>query len=66
MKPFINACTGILVGKKASVDGSTMVARDEDWYNGINPITYRVFPAKNYDGEHYVSDYNGFECDLHG
>lgn len=26
----------MLVGKDASIDGSTMIARDEDGYGGIN------------------------------
>ncbi len=29
-----NACTGLIVGKGASVDGSIMIARNEDF--GIN------------------------------
>lgn len=29
-------CTAMLVGKDASIDGSTMIARDEDGYGGIN------------------------------
>lgn len=27
------ACTTVLVGKKASIDGSTMIARDDDRSN---------------------------------
>ncbi|WP_367341340.1 C69 family dipeptidase [Limosilactobacillus sp.] len=61
-----SSCTAILVGKCASMDGSTIIARDEDGYDGINPKKFVVIPAKNYDGVHYVSKYNGFECDLHG
>ena len=30
MKHKTSSCTAILVGKKASIDGSTMIARDED------------------------------------
>ena len=30
------ACTTILVGKKASYDGSTMIARTEDSQSGVS------------------------------
>ena len=35
-------CTAILVGKDASIDGSTMIARDEDGYGGINEKLFVV------------------------
>ncbi|MFC2675792.1 MAG: C69 family dipeptidase, partial [Lacticaseibacillus rhamnosus] len=37
MNQFVNhlSCTALLVGKKASVDGSTMIARNEDAAGGI-------------------------------
>ncbi len=38
-------CTEILVGKAASMDGSTIVARNEDGYGPINPIKFVVHPA---------------------
>lgn len=66
MNKKVTSCTAMLVGKNASIDGSTMIARDEDGYNGINPKTFKVFPAKDYTGEHYVSDYNGLEVDMTG
>lgn len=66
MDKKLTSCTAILVGKNASIDGSTMIARDEDGYNGINPKTFKVFPAKDYTGEHYVSDYSGLELDMQG
>lgn len=66
MDKKVTSCTAMLVGKNASIDGSTMIARDEDGYNGINPKTFKVFPAKDYTGEHYVSDYNGLEVDMDG
>lgn len=66
MEKKATSCTAILVGKNASIDGSTIIARDEDGYDGINPITFRVFPAKDYTGEHYVSSYNGLAVDLSG
>ncbi len=27
---YLSACTSVLVGKKASIDGSTMIARNDD------------------------------------
>lgn len=66
MNKKVTSCTAMLVGKNASIDGSTMIARDEDGYNGINPKTFKVFPAKDYTGEHYVSDYNGLKVDMTG
>lgn len=37
MKKRIGSCTTLLVGKQASIDGSTMIARDEDGGGGANP-----------------------------
>ena len=44
MNQFVNhlSCTALLVGKKASVDGSTMIARNEDAAGGINPKRFIV------------------------
>ena len=58
-------CTAILVGKDASIDGSTMIARDEDGYGGINEKLFVVNKARHYD-EDYVSKYNGFKMHLEG
>lgn len=58
-------CTAMLVGKDASIDGSTMIARDEDGYGGINEKVFVVNPACHYD-EDYVSKYNGFKMHLEG
>lgn len=32
-----SACTSILVGKKASIDGSTMIARNDDTFSPLTP-----------------------------
>lgn len=56
-------CTAMLVGKDASIDGSTMIARDEDGYGGINEKLFVVNKARHYD-EDYVSKYNGFKMHL--
>jgi dipeptidase len=58
-------CTAMLVGKNASLDGSTMIARDEDGYGGINEKIYVHHEAKDYD-EDYVSKYNGLHLHLTG
>ena len=56
-------CTAMLVGKDASIDGSTMIARDEDGYGGINEKLFVVNKARHYD-EDYVSKYNGLLLQL--
>ncbi|WP_301049370.1 C69 family dipeptidase [Lactobacillus intestinalis] len=58
-------CTAMLVGKDATLDGSTMIARDEDGYGGINEKLFVVNKARHYD-EEYVSKYNGFKMHLEG
>ena len=40
-------CTAMLVGKDASIDGSTMIARDEDGYGGINEKLFVVNKARS-------------------
>jgi len=55
--PSMNAaaCTTVLVGKKASADGSTIIARNED-LSPANPKHFVVHPAKkNPKGTVYVS-----------
>lgn len=37
-------CTAIIVGKKASIDGSTIIARDEDAHTAINTKKFVVVP----------------------
>ena len=58
-------CTTMLVGKKASLDGSTIVARDEDYDQGFNDQRFVYYPAKNYD-ELFVSKGTGVEIPLKG
>ena len=58
-------CTAMIVGKKATIDGSTIIARDEDGYGGINEKLFVVHEAKDYD-EEYVSKYNGLKLHLEG
>ena len=51
--------------KKASLDGSTIVARDEDYDQGFNEKRFVYCPAKNYD-ELFVSKGTGVEIPLKG
>ncbi len=62
----MSSCTAMLVGKNATIDGSTIIARDEDAEDGVNPKTFKVFPAKDYTGERYVSKYNGLTVEMKG
>ncbi|WP_125588885.1 C69 family dipeptidase [Companilactobacillus jidongensis] len=55
MKNTSSDCTEILVGKAASMDGSTIVARNEDGYGPINPIKFVAHEAKNQKNAEYVS-----------
>ena len=48
-------CTAMLVGKDATLDGSTMIARDEDGYGGINEKLFVVNKARHYDCLLYTS-----------
>ena len=65
MDQFVNhlSCTALLVGKKASVDGSTMIARNEDASGGINPKRFIVVQPAD-QPQRYVSTLNGFQLDL--
>ncbi|MDF9444201.1 C69 family dipeptidase [Limosilactobacillus mucosae] len=60
-----SSCTAMLVGKNATIDGSTIIARDEDGESAINQKTFKVFPARDYD-EEFVSEYSGVKIPLHG
>ena len=58
------ACTTILVGKKASYDGSTIIARTEDSQSG--DFTPKQFIVVNPEDQprHYKSVLSSFEIDL--
>ncbi|QBP18403.1 C69 family dipeptidase [Acetilactobacillus jinshanensis] len=49
------SCTSILVGKDATIDGSTIIARNGDWYNTCGPKKLVVRPARNKPDNLYVS-----------
>ena len=57
-------CTTILIGKKASYDGSTIIARNEDSGNGEwNPKKFVVVEPQ-YQPRHYRSVLSHVELDL--
>lgn len=56
-------CTTILVGKKASLDGSTMIARSEDGGREILPESFKVILPED-QPRHYKSVLTGCEVEL--
>ena len=64
MEPKIASCTTILVGKNATYDGSTMMARTEDAPAGrFNPKKHIVVKPSE-QPKHYKSVLTKFEIDL--
>ncbi len=60
-----SSCTTILVGKKATIDGSTMIARNDDTHYAITPQKFIIRPArKNDPGKVLKSWLNGFRMEL--
>lgn len=60
----LSACTSILVGKKATADGSTLIARNED-FNATCPKHFIVHPHKEFEQQQtFVSPDNGFTIGL--
>lgn len=45
MKKNLSACTTVLVGKNATIDGSTMAARNDDTVGPLSPMRLVVYPA---------------------
>lgn len=60
----LSACTSILVGKKASLDGATYISRNEDRLVAIHPKRFLVQPAVTGRKEVYTSPYNGLTVPL--
>lgn len=56
------ACTGIIVGKDASADGSTIIGRNEDM--GAAWAKHFVVRPANSNNPNFVSASNGFAIDL--
>ncbi|RLK63686.1 hypothetical protein D3H64_03525 [Atopobacter sp. AH10] len=59
----IEACTTVIVGKGATVDGSTMIARNEDMGTSW-PKYFVVRPAGKNKSTKYVSKGNGFSMTI--
>lgn len=64
MKNPSSDCTEILVGKAASMDGSTIVARNEDGYGPINPIKFVAHAATDQKDAYFVSKTTGVKVPL--
>ncbi|PWF99897.1 C69 family dipeptidase [Levilactobacillus bambusae] len=61
----LSACTTVLVGKKASIDGSTMIARNDDTFLPLTPQRFIMQPAvTGRKGEVITSTQNGFTATL--
>ena len=56
-------CTTFLVGKDASVDGSTIIARNEDGYGPLNPEKFVVVKPED-QPKHYKSVLGNIDIDL--
>ena len=59
-----SACTTIIVGKKASADGSIIFGRTADTH-GLSPVRFEYREARE-DGAFFTDPSNGFSCPLPG
>lgn len=57
-------CTTILVGKKATIDGSTMIARNDDTFLPLTPQRFEMQQAYSGKKEIWKSNKNGFQAPL--
>lgn len=55
------ACTTVIVGKKATIDGSTINARNVDTFGSYDPQRAIVVPGNDHQIGKYVSNQNGYE-----
>ncbi len=62
-KRYKGSCTTILVGKKASIDGSTMIARNEDGAEALNPEKF-VYVKPEDQPRHYQAVLSKFHVEL--
>lgn len=58
-----HTCTMLLAGKGATIDGSTIVCREEDYGNAFDPQKF-VFISKDKQPRYYESKGNNFKLDL--
>lgn len=63
MEKIISSCTTILAGKKATIDGSTLIARTEDHSDQAEPQTFVVVKPQD-QPRHYAAKLSKFELDL--
>ncbi|MFC6323893.1 C69 family dipeptidase [Companilactobacillus baiquanensis] len=60
-----DACTTILVGKNASLDGSTMIARNDDTFLAVSPHNFVLNPAVTGEKNRTVKSWlNKFEAPI--
>lgn len=64
MKIKKHSCTSMMVGKNASIDGNTYIARNEDNYVSVYPKRFYVQEAVNNRDETYTSVYTGLTVKL--
>ncbi|MCL0311880.1 C69 family dipeptidase [Apilactobacillus sp. TMW 2.2459] len=64
MSKHLSACTSILVGKDATIDGSTMIARNDDTFLPLTPQRFCVEPAVTNRKATWVSNQNGFTAPM--
>ncbi|WP_374284999.1 C69 family dipeptidase [Lactococcus sp.] len=57
------SCTTILVGKKASLDGSTIIARNDDGHEALDPQRFVVVSPEE-QPRHYEAVLSGLTIDL--
>lgn len=64
MNKHLSACTSILVGKNATIDGSTMIARNDDTFLPLTPQRFCVEPAVKNRKATWISNQNGFTAPM--
>ncbi|MFC4652209.1 C69 family dipeptidase [Lactococcus nasutitermitis] len=57
------SCTTVLVGKNATLDGSTLIARNDDGHEALDPQRFVVIKPEN-QPSHYKAVLTSFEIDL--
>lgn len=57
------SCTTVLVGRKASIDGSTMIARNDDGHEALDPQRFIVIQPEE-QPHHYKAVLSDLELDL--
>ncbi|MCH5462563.1 C69 family dipeptidase [Lactobacillus sp. LC28-10] len=60
----LSACTSVLVGKNASIDGSVMIARNDDTFLPLTPQRFYMHQPTENKGKILRSTQNGFEAPL--